>query len=196
MLPQFWAMKVDTGGRAAIQREPIMPSPNFSLLRPAILLIATAGMLAGCGSDAPNRMGGGTAGGAATGATFGLIGGPIGVLIGGAVGGGIGALTAANTTPKQIDLGNPPWTAGSAPAPAGNGGAAPDQNGLRSQINQYQSQAAQPGSSPSSYASSSGYAAQPGYGQPQPLVPSGQGQSGYGQGNVQAQPLSPPSTSR
>ncbi len=70
----------------------------------AILVLS----LSGCGSSAPNRVGGGAAGGAATGATFGLIGGPVGVIVGGAIGGGIGALTAANTTPKQVNLGNPP----------------------------------------------------------------------------------------
>lgn len=157
-----------------------MPTAKPRLLRPAILLIAAAGLLAGCGTDAPNRMGGGTAGGAATGATFGLIGGPIGVLIGGAVGGGIGALTAANTTPKQLDLGNPPWAgAGSSPA-APNQGPASGQTGLRNRIGQYQTRQSQ-----------SGYAGQSTYRQPQPLMSTGQ--SGYGQGSVQAQPLAPPS---
>ncbi|MCF3948505.1 hypothetical protein [Acidiphilium iwatense] len=159
--------------------------------RSACLLLATGVLLAGCGSDAPNRMGGGTAGGAATGASFGLIGGPIGVLIGGAVGGGIGALTAANTTPKQIDLGNPPWASGGNPATAPNGSTPSNQNGLRSQIKQYQTRQSQAGS-----ASSSGYPAQSGYGQPQPLMPAaGQGQTGYGQQGVQAQPLAPPAAS-
>lgn len=74
-------------------------------------------VLTGCGNSAPGRLGGGTAGGAATGATFGLIGGPIGVVIGGAIGGGIGALTASNTTPKQLNLGPPPWS-GKGPTPA------------------------------------------------------------------------------
>ena len=78
----------------------------------AILVLS----LSGCGSSAPNRVGGGAAGGAATGATFGLIGGPVGVIVGGAIGGGIGALTAANTTPKQVNLGNPPWAGGAVSA--------------------------------------------------------------------------------
>ncbi|HQT62224.1 MAG: hypothetical protein B7Z59_11425 [Acidiphilium sp. 37-67-22] len=84
------------------------------LAAPIGLAISIAVSLTGCGTQASNRLGGGAAGGAATGATFGLIGGPIGVLVGGAVGGGIGALTAANTTPKQVNLGNPPWAGGGA----------------------------------------------------------------------------------
>ena len=80
--------------------------------RSSVIALACLG-LAGCGTSAPPRVGGAAAGGAATGATFGLLGGPIGVLVGGAIGGGIGALTAANTTPKQVNLGNPPWTGGS-----------------------------------------------------------------------------------
>lgn len=75
----------------------------------ALLLAGSALVLAGCGSDASNRVGGATAGGAATGATIGLLGGPIGVIIGGAIGGGVAALTAQGTTAKQVDLGNPPW---------------------------------------------------------------------------------------
>lgn len=87
------------------------------------IAISMAVSLTGCGTQASNRLGGGAAGGAATGATFGLIGGPIGVLVGGAVGGGIGALTAANTTPKQVNLGNPPWAGGATAAPGAQAGA-------------------------------------------------------------------------
>jgi hypothetical protein len=68
--------------------------------------------LAGCGSSQPGRLSGGTAGGAATGATFGLIGGPIGVVVGAAIGGAAGALTSTTTSPKQVNLGNPPWQHG------------------------------------------------------------------------------------
>ncbi|HQT87353.1 MAG TPA: hypothetical protein PK677_02230 [Acidiphilium sp.] len=91
--------------------QPIRQSKTL-IRRTSIVTLACLG-LAGCGTSAPPRVGGAAAGGAATGATFGLIGGPVGVLIGGAIGGGIGALTAANTTPKQVNLGNPPWTGGS-----------------------------------------------------------------------------------
>ena len=90
------------------------------LKRASVIGLACLG-LAGCGTSAPPRVGGAAAGGAATGATFGLIGGPVGVLVGGAIGGGIGALTAANTTPKQVNLGSPPWTKGSFLGGAGSG---------------------------------------------------------------------------
>lgn len=140
--------------------------------RPACLLLATGVLLAGCGNEAGNRMSGGTAGGAATGATFGLIGGPIGVAIGAGIGAGIGALTAANTTPKQINLGNPPWASGGGtPASASAGGTSGNPNQLRNQIDQYQSQQSQAG-------------------QPQPLTPSGG--AGYSTGSVQSQPLNAP----
>lgn len=148
-----------------------------------VLLAAFAATLSGCGQDAANRMSGGTASGAATGATFGLIGGPIGVLVGGAIGGGIGALTAANTTPKQIDLGNPPWAGGQTSSPQGQ------PTDLRGQINDYR--AGQSQSSANDYNT-----------QPQPLTPTNQAsQPGYGsvgQGTygdtVQSQSLPPPST--
>ncbi|MDD2877337.1 MAG: hypothetical protein PHT60_11370 [Acidiphilium sp.] len=154
-----------------------MSSSKLRLLKPAILLTAIATSLAACGTEAPHRMGTGTAGGAATGAAFGLIGGPIGVVVGAAIGGGIGALTASTTTPKQINLDNI-GTSTTSPAPAGGNGPASDaaQPGLRNQINQYQTQ--------------SGYNAPPTYGQPQSLSPAAPA-AGYGQG-VQSQPLAPP----
>ncbi|MGC8527804.1 hypothetical protein [Acidiphilium sp.] len=132
------------------------------------LIAAMTVTLAGCGADAGNRMSGGAAGGAATGATFGLIGGPIGVLVGGAVGGGIGALTAANTTPKQVNLGNPPW-AGGAAAPATNEAGPGPANAAPQQL------------APAPMSSSRGYT-------------SGTGSdTGYGgNSSVQAQPLAPP----
>lgn len=125
---------------------------GIRLLKPMLLMLATASLSA-CGTDAPQRMGTGTASGAATGAAFGLIGGPIGVVIGGAIGGGIGALTASNTTPNQINLDNI-GKSGAAPAVSADAqpGSAP-QPGLRNQIDQYQAQPQQSG-----------------YGQPQPLV--------------------------
>lgn len=152
-----------------------------------LLLAASAVLLAGCGTEAPHRMGTGTAGGAATGAAFGLIGGPIGVVVGAAVGGGIGALTASTTTPKQINLDN---VGKVGPAPGGSYGAAPQTApaqgysgpGLRQQINSYQAQptTAYPQSGGQSYGQS--------YGQPQSLSPAG----GYGGQGVESQPLPPP----
>lgn len=146
-----------------------MPRSKRGLYRSVILLSALAVSLAGCGTSATKRLGTGTAGGAATGAAFGLIGGPIGVVIGGAIGGGIGALTASNTTPKQINLDNIGRTGPAPAASPGNYGAtapASNQPGLRNQINQYQAQ-------------------------PQSLAPNAP--SSYDQ-NVQSQPLPPPNT--
>lgn len=76
----------------------------------AVLALPLA--LAGCGRSQPGRLTGGTAGGAATGAAFGLIGGPVGVVVGAGIGAGVGALTSTSTTPKQVNLGNPPWQGG------------------------------------------------------------------------------------
>jgi hypothetical protein len=78
------------------------------LRHPAILL-AIPLILAGCGSSQPGRTSGGMAAGAGTGALIGLIGGPIGVVVGAAVGAGAGALTATNTAPKAVNLGDPLW---------------------------------------------------------------------------------------
>jgi hypothetical protein len=78
------------------------------LRHPAILLVIPL-ILAGCGSSQPGRTSGGMAAGAGTGALIGLIGGPIGVVVGAAVGAGAGALTATNTAPKAVNLGDPLW---------------------------------------------------------------------------------------
>jgi hypothetical protein len=75
----------------------------------AVLAIASVGLIAGCGDSQPGRTSGGMATGAGTGAAIGLIGGPIGVVVGAAVGAGAGALTATNTTPQQVNLGDPLW---------------------------------------------------------------------------------------
>jgi len=64
--------------------------------------------LAGCGSGT-SRLPNTTAGGAATGAVIGLVGGPVGVVLGAGIGAGVGALSSSNTTPKQVNLGAPPW---------------------------------------------------------------------------------------
>jgi hypothetical protein len=91
--------------------------------RPHVMLAgALAMMLSGCGSSEPGRTSGGIATGAGTGALIGLIGGPIGVVIGAAVGAGAGALTATNTKPAAVNLGDPLW----AHSP---GGAAPPGGG-------------------------------------------------------------------
>lgn len=77
----------------------------------AIVVAMPLGLTA-CGNSQPGRLQGGASGGAATGAVFGLIGGPIGVVVGAGIGAGVGALTSTNTTPHQVNLGNPPWQRG------------------------------------------------------------------------------------
>lgn len=72
------------------------------------LLTVLALTLTGCGHGT-GRTTGTAAGGAATGALIGIIGGPIGMALGAGIGAGVGAIGAANTTPKQINLGNAPW---------------------------------------------------------------------------------------
>jgi hypothetical protein len=72
------------------------------------LTLLLPGLLAGCGSGT-GRTSGTAAGGAATGAVIGIVGGPIGVVVGAGIGAGVGALSAANTTPRQVNLGNAPW---------------------------------------------------------------------------------------
>jgi hypothetical protein len=74
----------------------------------ALTLAALALVLTGCGNG-PGRLSGGTASGAATGAIIGIAGGPAGVVLGAGIGAGVGAITSSNTTPKQVNLGPPPW---------------------------------------------------------------------------------------
>jgi hypothetical protein len=94
--------------------------------RVVVLYGALALALAGCGSSEPDRTSGGIATGAGTGAVIGLIGGPIGVVIGAAVGAGAGALTATNTSPHTVNLGDPLWaSAPGVPAPNGGGPVQP-----------------------------------------------------------------------
>ncbi len=67
-------------------------------------------LLGGCGQSEPERAQGGAATGAATGAAIGVIGGPVGIVVGGLIGGAAGATSAAVTSPRDIDLGPPPWS--------------------------------------------------------------------------------------
>jgi hypothetical protein len=90
--------------RISIDVEAAMRAGVRLFLAAAVLL-----GLAGCGSNEPDRLSGGTAGGAATGAAIGLIGGPIGVVLGAGIGAGVGAMTSTNTTPQQVNLGKPLW---------------------------------------------------------------------------------------
>ena len=81
-------------------------------MRFAFPVVAVTGLLllAACGSDEPDRAQGGAAAGAATGAAVGIIGGPVGVLAGGLIGGAAGATTSAVTSPRDVNLGPPPWS--------------------------------------------------------------------------------------
>jgi hypothetical protein len=107
-------------------------------MRSRILVVGLALALTGCGSGT-GRLSGGAAGGAATGAVIGLLGGPIGVVLGAGIGAGAGAMASSNTTPKQVDLGPPPW--GRAPASAQQAQAQPPADQIQPQ--QAQAQPAQ-----------------------------------------------------
>lgn len=65
-----------------------------ALLLPAILLSA-------CGTSPGDR----GLSGAGIGAAVGILGGPPGMVVGAAIGAGAGMATS----PKQVDLGRPPW---------------------------------------------------------------------------------------
>ncbi len=75
----------------------------------SVILVTTIVLVSACGRNEQQRVQGGAAAGAATGAGVGLVGGPVGVAAGAVIGGGAGALTAATTTPKQVNLGKPLW---------------------------------------------------------------------------------------
>lgn len=70
---------------------------------------ALALLVAGCGYDRDERIGGGAAAGAATGAAVGALGGPPGMLAGAAIGGVAGGVTGATTSPQEVNLGRPLW---------------------------------------------------------------------------------------
>jgi osmotically inducible lipoprotein OsmB len=80
-----------------------------NLARSAMVAVAAAGLLGGCGSSQFDRVSTGAGTGAGTGAVIGLIGGPIGVGLGAAIGAGVGALTGGVTRQEQLDLGKPVW---------------------------------------------------------------------------------------
>ena len=78
-------------------------------IAPLLTALIAASLLSACGTRQPDRAEGGAATGAATGAAVGLVGGPVGVVAGGAIGAVAGGATGAATTPKQVNLGAPPW---------------------------------------------------------------------------------------
>ncbi|WP_207792111.1 peptidoglycan-binding domain-containing protein [Siccirubricoccus phaeus] len=79
---------------------------SWKLVGAATLALA----LGACGSNSEDRTTGGAAAGAATGAGIGAFGGPVGALAGAAIGGGAGAITGAATSPRDVNLGTPPWS--------------------------------------------------------------------------------------
>ena len=76
---------------------------------PRMILLATALILAGCGTNQFDRVASGAGTGAGTGAVIGLIGGPIGVGIGAAIGAGVGAVAGGATKAEDVNLGKPAW---------------------------------------------------------------------------------------
>jgi phage tail tape-measure protein len=75
-----------------------------------LALLAAVALLAGCGTNQPERTSGGAAAGAATGAGVGALAGPPGMAVGALVGAGTGAATGAATKPQDVNLGKPPWS--------------------------------------------------------------------------------------
>jgi hypothetical protein len=73
------------------------------------ILLASAILLAGCGTNQFDRVSSGAGTGAGTGAMIGLLGGPIGVGIGAAIGAGVGAVAGGATKPEEVNLGKPVW---------------------------------------------------------------------------------------
>jgi len=124
-------------------------------LRPSLVALGLAGLLAACGNNPQERTTGGAAAGAATGAVAGALAGPPGMAVGALVGGGAGAVTGAATKPSQVNLGKPPSTNPDTRVPTPNGPAAtssryrrgPDtsQNAEVDRLNDQSLQAAQGG---------------------------------------------------
>ena len=91
----------------------------------SVAALGLLGLLAACGETPQERTTGGAAAGAATGAAVGALAGPPGVVVGGLVGAGAGATTGAVTSPKDVNLGKPPWTNPETRVPTPNGPVAP-----------------------------------------------------------------------
>ncbi|MEJ0067943.1 MAG: peptidoglycan-binding domain-containing protein [Pseudomonadota bacterium] len=68
-----------------------------------------AGLLAACGETTSDRAEGGAAVGAGTGAAIGAVFGGVGAIPGALIGAAVGAGTGAETTPQQVNLGEPVW---------------------------------------------------------------------------------------
>jgi len=79
-------------------------------MRAISILVVAVTVLAGCGTNQPDRSTGGAATGASTGAVIGLLGGPVGVGVGALIGAGVGAGAGAAVSPGHINLGTPLWS--------------------------------------------------------------------------------------
>jgi phage tail tape-measure protein len=90
-----------------------------------VFAVTALGILAACGTQPKERTTGGAAAGAATGAGVGALAGPPGMAVGALIGGGAGAATGAATSPKDINLGKPPWTNSDTRVPTPNGPVGP-----------------------------------------------------------------------
>jgi phage tail tape-measure protein len=122
-----------------------------------IAALGLLGLLAACGTQPKERTTGGAAAGAATGAAVGALAGPPGMAVGALVGGGAGAITGAATSPKDVNLGKPPWTNPETRVPTPNGPVGPgtrtsyrsdsSQNGQVDQLNDQSLQSARGGQS-------------------------------------------------
>ncbi len=91
-----------------MRSQPTPPRTDLTHLR-RIAAIGSLLALAGCGTYPADRITGAALGGAAIGAGIGALGGGVGAAAGAGIGAGIGAIGAAVTSPRQIDLGAPPW---------------------------------------------------------------------------------------
>ena len=90
-----------------------------------VIAIGAVCALAACGTQPKERAEGGAAAGAATGAAVGALAGPPGMAVGALVGGGAGAVTGASTSPKDLNLGKPPWNNPNTRVPTPNGAVSP-----------------------------------------------------------------------
>ncbi len=102
-------------------------------MKRAVNLVALGmlGLLAACGTDTKERTTGGAAAGAATGAAVGALAGPPGVVAGAVIGGGAGAVTGATTSPKDVNLGKPPWNNPETRVPTPHGPVGPGRSASR-----------------------------------------------------------------
>jgi hypothetical protein len=75
----------------------------------AMVMLAAALALAGCGTDPVGRTASGAAVGAGSGAAIGAVFGGIGVVPGALIGAAVGGTAGAVTSPRAVNLGQPRW---------------------------------------------------------------------------------------